>query len=66
MGGYNLLREIIWKLSHISPLVWAFILFGVALILVRIESDFTKKLAILPLVIGALLFYQAIFRGKMY
>ena len=66
MGGYNLLREIIWKLSHISPLVWAFILFVIALILVRIESDFTKKLALLPLVIGALFFYQAIFRGKMY
>ena len=66
MGGYNPLRELIWKLSRLSPLVWAFILFGFALILVRIDSGFTRKVAILPLIIGVLLFYQAVFRGKMY
>jgi hypothetical protein len=58
--------EIFYKLSRWSPLGWAFILIVVALILVRIDSGFTRKLAILPAVIGLLLFYQAIFRGKMY
>jgi hypothetical protein len=55
-----------WRLSHISPLVWAFILLFVAFLLVKIPTDFTKKLAILPTVIALLLFYQAIFRGKIY
>jgi hypothetical protein len=59
-------REFSYKLSRWSPLAWAFILFGVAFILVRIDSGFTRKLAILPLLIGLLLFYQAIFRRKMY
>ncbi|HEX7456308.1 MAG TPA: hypothetical protein VF303_02475 [Candidatus Nanoarchaeia archaeon] len=66
MGGNNFLSYLFWRLSRISPLAWAFILFGIALILVRFESDFIKKLAIPPTIIGLLLFYQAIFRGKMY
>jgi len=55
-----------WKLSHISPLVWAFALLFIAFLLIKIPTDFTKKLAALPLIVAILLFYQAIFRGKMY
>ncbi|OGY25984.1 MAG: hypothetical protein A2Z24_02605 [Candidatus Woykebacteria bacterium RBG_16_44_10] len=59
-------RDIIWRISHISPLVWAFVLLFVAFLLIKIPTDFTKKLAALPLLVAILLFYQAIFRGKMY
>ncbi len=49
-----------------SPLAWAIILIAIAFGLVMIESDFTRKLAIAPAILGLFLFYQAIFRGKMY
>jgi hypothetical protein len=59
-------RDIIWKLARISPLVWAFVLLFVAFLLIKIPTDVTKKLAALPLIVAILLFYQTIFRGKMY
>ncbi|MEX0622224.1 MAG: hypothetical protein WD187_04540 [Candidatus Woykebacteria bacterium] len=59
-------RQIFYKMSRWSPLAWAFILILVALGLVSIDNSFIRKLAILPGVIALLLFYQAIFRGKMY
>jgi len=66
METANKFRDIIWKLSRMSPLVWAFILLFIAFILVKVGWDFAKKLAVLPTVIAFFLFYQAIFRGKMY
>ena len=66
MGGNSIWQEIYYRLSRLSPLAWAFILIIVALLLVRIDSDFTKKLALLPTILALLLIYQAIFRGKMY
>ena len=67
MSGFQMfLRQIYWKVIHWSPIVWTFILIVVALILIRLDTDFTKKMAILPTVIAILLFYQAIFRKKMY
>ena len=59
-------RDLILRLSHISPLAWAIVLLIVAFLLVKIPTDFTKKLAVLPTIISLFLFYQAIFRGKMY
>jgi len=55
-----------WKLSHISPLAWAIIALVIAFLLLKIPTDFTKKLAILPTIIALFLFYQAIFKGKIY
>lgn len=49
-----------------SPLAWAIILIAIAFGLVMIKTDITRKLAILPAIIGLFLFYQAIFKGKMY
>lgn len=66
METQNKFKNIIWKLSHWPIIAWAIILIAVAFILVEIHTDFTIKLAILPGVLGLLLFYQAIFRGKMY
>jgi len=66
MSFWDIIGKIIYKLSRWNPLAWAFILLLVALLLVRIPTGFTKKLAILPTVIAFFLFYQAIFRGKMY
>jgi len=66
MGRNSIWAEIYYRLSRLSPLAWAFILIIIALLLVRIDSDFTKKLALLPTVLALLLIYQAIFRGKMY
>lgn len=60
------LREFFWKLQRISPLAWGIILILLALLLVKVDGDFAKKLAILPTVIAIFLLYQAIFRGKMY
>ena len=41
------LREFFWKLQRISPLAWGIILILVALLLVKIDGDFAKKLATL-------------------
>lgn len=49
-----------------SPLVWAIIFIAIAFGLAMIESDFTRKLAIAPTILGIILFYQAIFKGKIY
>jgi hypothetical protein len=59
------LRDFFWKLKGVSPLAWAVIALVIAFILIKIPTDFTRKLAILPTVIAFFLFYQAIFRGKM-
>jgi hypothetical protein len=66
MESANKFRDIIWKLSRMSPLVWAFILLSVAFVFVKIDGSLMKKFAILPTVVAFFLFYQAIFRGKMY
>lgn len=63
--GFNW-RIIISKMARWSPLAWAIILIAIAFGLVMIKTDITRKLAILPAIIGLFLFYQAIFRGKMY
>lgn len=63
--GFNW-QVLISKMSRWSPLAWAIILIAIALGLVMIETSFTRKLAILPAVIGLFLFYQAIFKGKIY
>ena len=59
-------RRIISAMSRWSPLAWAIILIAVSFALVMIETDITRKLAILPAIIGLFLFYQAIFKGKIY
>jgi hypothetical protein len=59
-------RHFFWKLSLLSPLVWGAILLLVALILIRVDGDFFKKLAILPTIVALFLFYQAFFKGKIY
>lgn len=52
------------KLKSISPLFWGFALVLLAGLLVMIPINFFKTLALLPLVIGGLLLYQAIYRNK--
>gem|GEM_PF-6715491 len=66
METQNNWKDILWKLSRMSPLAWAFILLVIAFIFIQLPWSFAKKFAILPGVISLLLFYQAIFRGKMY
>lgn len=54
------------KISRISPLAWGFILIALAflLILVPFWKSFFRTLAIMPLVVGSLMLYQAIFKNK--
>ncbi len=54
------------QLSRVSPLAWAIILLIIAGLLVMIPfwQSFFRTLAIMPLVVGGLLFYQAIFKNK--
>ena len=59
-------RAVITKMARWSPLAWAIILIAIAFGLVMIKTDITRKLAILPAIIGLFLFYQAIFKGKIY
>lgn len=59
-------RRLISKMARWSPLAWAIIFIAIAFGLVMIETDITRKLAILPAIIGLFLFYQAIFKGKIY
>lgn len=53
-------------LSRVSPLVWGFVLIVIAglLVLIPFWQGFFRTLAIMPLAIGALLIYQAIFNNK--
>ena len=66
METQNRWKDILWKLSRMSPLAWAIILLVVAFLFVQMPWGLAKKIAILPGIISLLLFYQAIFRGKMY
>ena len=59
-------RKLISNMAQWSPLAWAIILIAIAFGLVMIETDITRKLAVLPAIIGLFLFYQAIFKGKIY
>lgn len=54
------------QLSRISPLVWGFVLLIIAglLVLIPFLEWFFRTLALMPLVIGSLLLYQAIFKNK--
>jgi len=54
------------RLKSISPLAWGFILIILAGLLVMIPfwKGFFRTLALLPLVLGALLLYQAIYHNK--
>ncbi|MDP2671802.1 MAG: hypothetical protein Q8P13_05095 [bacterium] len=52
------------RLKRISPLFWGILLLALASLLVLIPWRFFKLLAILPLVIGGLLVYQAIWHNK--
>jgi fatty acid desaturase len=54
------------KLKQISPLAWGFFLVVIAGILVLIPfwQGFFRTLALLPLVIGGLMIYQAIYHNK--
>lgn len=63
--GFNW-QILISKMARWSPLAWAIILIAIAFGLVMIKTDITRKLAILPAIIGLFLFYQAIFKGKIY
>jgi hypothetical protein len=54
------------KLSRVSPLVWGFILVIIAGLLAMIPffQSFFRTLALLPLLVGGLLLYQAIWKNK--
>lgn len=54
------------QLSRMSPLVWAIILLIIAglLVLIPFWQGFFRTLAILPLFLGGLFFYQAIFKNR--
>ncbi len=65
MGWNNLFYDILQKLARVSPLAWASILMVIAFLLIQIDVTFIKRLAIAPLIIAILLFYQAFWRGKM-
>ncbi|OGY24202.1 MAG: hypothetical protein A2172_01515 [Candidatus Woykebacteria bacterium RBG_13_40_15] len=66
METQNRWKDIIWKLTRMPIIAWAIILLVAAFLLVQLPWDLAKKFAILPGAISLLLFYQAIFRGKMY
>lgn len=52
------------KIKRISPLLWGFILIIIAFLLTQIPVGFFRTLAILPLILGGLLIYQAIYHNK--
>lgn len=54
------------SLSRISPLIWGFISLIIAglLVLIPFWQSFFKTLSVLPLIVGGLLIYQAIFNNK--
>ncbi|HEY4694684.1 MAG TPA: hypothetical protein VIH52_01850 [Candidatus Nanoarchaeia archaeon] len=52
------------KLKNTSPLVWAIILLALAGLFALIPLQFFKILTIPPLLLGGLLFYQAVFKNK--
>ncbi len=54
------------KLKSISPLAWGFILIMIAglLVLIPFWQSFFRTLALMPLVVGGLLIYQAIYHNK--
>ncbi len=52
------------KLRQMSPLFWGIILILLALVLAFLPFRFFRTIAIFPLVVGGLFFYQAIFKNK--
>ncbi len=54
------------KLKQMSPLAWGFILLIIAALLVLIPfwQSFFRTLAVMPLAVGGLLIYQAIYHNK--
>ena len=52
------------RLKNISPLAWGFVLIIVAALLALIPLGFFRTFALLPLLVGGLLLYQAIYRNK--
>ncbi|OGY29157.1 MAG: hypothetical protein A3F35_03150 [Candidatus Woykebacteria bacterium RIFCSPHIGHO2_12_FULL_45_10] len=52
------------RLKRVSPLAWGILLLVIAFLLTRVPFRFFKLLAILPLVVGGLFLYQAIWKNK--
>lgn len=52
------------RLKNISPMIWGFVLILLAAGLAVIPIGFFRTLSILPLLLGGLLLYQAIYKNK--
>ncbi len=52
------------RIKNISPLAWGIVLILIAAGFAAIPLTFFRTFAILPLIIGGLLLYQAIYKNK--
>ncbi len=52
------------RLKNISPMAWGFVLILIAAGLASIPIGFFRTFALLPLLVGGLLLYQAIYKNK--
>lgn len=64
MSEYNQFDSPWVRIKNLSPLVWGIVLILIAGGLALIPIGFFRTLAILPLLVGGLFLYQAIYRNK--